>query len=69
MQSTRRGVYSYCINRTGPMFIPASTLTDASLSMMITDLCAQHVKLTGALTERNADRLKQLCTEQARRAA
>jgi hypothetical protein len=51
------------------MFIPVSTLSDANLSMMIADLCAQHPKLTGALKERNADRLKQLCTEQARRAA
>lgn len=62
-------MYSYCINRTGPMFIPTATLTDANLSIMIADLCAQHVKLTGANKERNADRLKQLCTEQARRAA
>lgn len=45
------------------------TLTDTSLSMMITDLCAQHTKLTGTRKERNAARLKELCTEQARRAA
>lgn len=62
-------MYSYCINRTGPMFIPTATLTDASLNMMIADLCAQHTNLTGARKDRNAARLKELCTEQARRAA
>ena len=51
------------------MFIPTANLTDANLGMMIADLCAQHVKLTGANKARNAARLKQLCTEQARRAA
>ena len=45
------------------------TLTDASLSMMIADLCTQHTKLTGTRKERNAVRLKELCTEQSRRAA
>ena len=62
-------MYSYCINRTGPMFIPAARLSNSSLNMMINDLCAQHPKLTGPRKERNAARLKELCTEQARRAA
>lgn len=51
------------------MRIPTATLTDANLSMMIADLCAQHPKLTGVRKERNAAYLKELCTEQARRAA
>lgn len=51
------------------MRIPAATFTDANLSMMIDDLCAQHVKLSGANKERNAAYLKELLTEQARRAA
>jgi len=51
------------------MFIPAARLSNSSLNMMINDLCAQHPKLTGPRKERNAARLKELCTEQARRAA
>lgn len=49
------------------MNIPPATLSDANLSMMISDLCAQHVKLTGARKERNGAYLLELCTEQARR--
>lgn len=51
------------------MRIPAATLTDANLSLMIADLCAQHPKLTGARKERNAAYLKELVIEQERRAA
>jgi hypothetical protein len=62
-------VYSYLINRTGPMFIPAARLSSANLTMMINDLCAQHPKLTGARKEQNAAYLKELVIEQDRRAA
>ena len=51
------------------MRIPTATLSNANLSMMIADLCAQHPKLTGALKERNAAYLKELVIEQERRAA
>jgi hypothetical protein len=51
------------------MRIPTTTMSDASLSMMIADLCAQHPKLTGIRKERNATYLKELVIEQQRRAA
>jgi hypothetical protein len=49
------------------MSLPPSMLSDANLSMMISDLCAQHVKLTGERKERNGAYLKELCLEQSRR--
>jgi PHD/YefM family antitoxin component YafN of YafNO toxin-antitoxin module len=51
------------------MRIPTATMTDANLTMMIADLCAQHPKLTGTNKARNAAYLKELVTEKARRAA
>jgi hypothetical protein len=62
-------VYDSCINRTGPMRIPAARFSDASLTMMISDLCAQHPKLTGIRKEQNAVYLKELAAEKVRRAA
>jgi hypothetical protein len=44
-----------------------AAFSDASLSQMIADLCAQHVKLTGVRKERNAAYLKDLSLEQSRR--
>jgi len=49
------------------MTISAARLSDASLTAMINDLCAQHPALTGANKERNAARLKELATEKFRR--
>jgi hypothetical protein len=49
------------------MTIPAASLSDSNLSLMISDLCAQHPKLTGAQKERNAAYLRELCLEQDRR--
>ena len=62
-------VYDSYINRHRPMRIPTTRLSDANLTMMINDLCAQHTKLTGANKERNAIYLKELATEKLRRAA
>ena len=49
------------------MTLPLSSLSDANLSQMIADLCAQHVNLTGIRKERNASNLLNLCLEQDRR--
>ena len=62
-------VYDSYINRTGPMRIPAARFSDDSLTMMISDLCAQHPKLTGIRKEQNAVYLKELAAEKVRRAA
>jgi hypothetical protein len=51
------------------MLIPAACLSNANLTTMINDLCAQHPKLTGARKEQNAAYLKELVIEQDRRAA
>jgi hypothetical protein len=51
------------------MHLDPSMLSDANLSMMISGLCAQHTKLTGARKERNGAYLKELCLEQSRRHA
>ena len=51
------------------MNIPPSMLSAANLSTMISDLCAQHAKQTGAQKERNGAYLKELCLEQSRRHA
>ena len=47
----------------------AARFSDASLTMMISDLCAQHPKLTGIRKEQNAVYLKELVAEKVRRAA
>ena len=54
---------------TRPMRIPAARFSDNSLTMMISDLCAQHPKLTGIRKEQNAVYLKELAAEKFRRAA
>ena len=68
-QCAPSAVYSLHINRNRPMLIPAACLSNANLTTMINDLCAQHPKLTGARKEQNAAYLKELVIEQDRRAA
>ena len=51
------------------MAISSTIFSDESLSLMITDLCAQHPNLTGARKERHASYIKELAAEVARRDA